>query len=66
MPAHDAECFPQRRPGQGIPARDPFCVPEFLQRETEPQGLKQLQWPRNLFGELASIAGLMEPGAEAE
>jgi hypothetical protein len=65
MSTHDAEYFRQRRRAQGIPERDPFCVPEFLQRATELQRLEQLPWPRNLFGELASIAELMAESARA-
>ena len=63
MSTHDAEYFRQRRRAQGIPLRDPFCAPSFLQRATELQSLKQPPWPRNLFGELASIAELMADSA---
>jgi len=63
MSAHDAEYFQQRRRAQGIPERDPFCAPKFLKRATELQRLEQLPWPRNLFGELASIAELMAESA---
>src|SRR3954465_7589197 len=47
MSTHDAEYFRLRRRAQGIPARDPFCAPKFLQRATELQRLQQLPWPRN-------------------
>ena len=63
MSTHHAEYFRQRRRAQGIPARDPFCAPRFLQRAIELQSLEQLPWPRNLFGELASIAELMAESA---
>jgi hypothetical protein len=62
---HDAEYFRQRRRAQGIPARDPFCSPRFLERATELQRMEQLPWPRNLFGELASIVELMAESAHA-
>ena len=65
MSTHDAEYFRQRRRAQGIPARDPFSAPGFQQRATELQRLEQLPWPRNLFGELASIAELMAESAHA-
>jgi hypothetical protein len=63
MSTHDAEYFRPRRRAQGIPARDLFSAPKFLRRATELECLEQLPWPRNLFGELASIAELM---AESE
>jgi hypothetical protein len=65
MSTHYLEYLRQRRPPQGIPAREPFCAPKFLQRATELQNLEQLPWPRNLFGELASIAELMAESAHA-
>jgi hypothetical protein len=69
MFTHDAEYFRQRRRAQGIPASDPFSAARFQQRATELERLEQLPWPRNLFGELASIAELMaestQPSAQA-
>jgi hypothetical protein len=59
MSMHDAEYFRQRRRAQGIPKRDTFSAPRFQRQATELQHLEQLPWPRNLFGELASIAELM-------
>jgi hypothetical protein len=59
MSTHDAGYFRQRRQAQGIPARDLFSAPGFQQRSTELQRLQQLPWPRNLFGELVSVAELM-------
>jgi hypothetical protein len=44
-------------------ARDPFFAPRFQQRATELQRLDHLPWPRNLFGEPASIAELMAEAA---
>jgi hypothetical protein len=60
----DAAYFRQRRRDQGIPARDPFAAPRFQRRATELQRLEQLPWPRNLFGEPASIAELMAEAAQ--
>jgi hypothetical protein len=65
MSTHDAEYFRQRRRAQGIPERDPFSAPKFLQRATELQRLEQLPWPRNQFGEPASIAELTAESAHA-
>ena len=64
MFTHDAEYFRQRRRAQGIPARDPFSAARFQQRATEPERLEQRPWPRNLFGEVASIAELMAESAQ--
>ena len=44
---------------KGIPARETFSAPAFPGQAIEPKRLEQLPWPRNLFGELASIAELM-------
>jgi hypothetical protein len=63
MSTHDAEYFRQRRRAQGIPERDPFSAPRFLQRGTKLQRLEQLPWPRNLFGDPASIVELMAESA---
>jgi hypothetical protein len=65
MSTHDAEYFRRRRRAQDVPARDPFSTPGFRQRATELQCLEQLPWPRNLVGELASIAELMVESAHA-
>jgi hypothetical protein len=65
MSTHDAEYFRQRLRVQGIPARDPLSAPRVWQRAIELQRLEQLPWPRNLFGELASIAELMAESAPA-
>jgi hypothetical protein len=63
MSTHDAEYFRPRPGAQRIPARQPFSAPKFPRQATEPRRLEQLPWPRNLFGELATIAELM---AESE
>jgi hypothetical protein len=63
MSMHDAEYFRQRRRAQGIPERDTFSAPRFQRRATELRHLEQLPWPRNQFGELASIAELMGDSA---
>jgi hypothetical protein len=63
MFTHDAEYFRQSLPAQGISTREPLSAPEFPRHATEQRRLEQLPWPRNLFGELATIAELM---AEAE
>ena len=59
MSTHDTEDLRQRRPAQGISQRDPSSAPNFLEPEIGLPRLEQLPWPRNLFGELASIAELM-------
>jgi hypothetical protein len=64
MFTRDAEYFRQRRRAQGIPARDPFAARTFQRRATELQRLEQLPWPRNLFGEPASIAELIAEAAQ--
>jgi hypothetical protein len=61
----DAAYFRKRRQAEDIPERDSFCAPKFLQQVSELQGPKQLPWPMNLFGELASIAELMAESAHA-
>jgi hypothetical protein len=63
MVAHDAEYFRQRRRQQGILPRDPLSAPSFLKHAAELRRLEQLPWPRNLFGENASIAELMAEAA---
>jgi hypothetical protein len=63
MSTHDAEYFRRRRGALRIPARELFSAPKFPPQAIEQQLLEQLPWPRNLFGELASIAELM---AESE
>ena len=59
MAAHGAEYFRQRRRQQGILPRDPLLAPRFHKHGAELRRLEQLPWPRNLFGENATIAELM-------
>jgi hypothetical protein len=66
MSTHGTEYFRRRCRAQNIPAGDPFSTPGFQQRATELQSLEQLPWPRNLFGEPASIAELMAESAYAD
>jgi hypothetical protein len=63
MSTRDAEFFRQSHRAQAIPPREPSSAPEFPRQATEPRRLELLPWPRNLFGELASIAELL---AESE
>ncbi len=63
MFTHDAEYFRKCRRAEGIQAREPFSAPKFPRQANEPRRLEQLAWPRNLYGDLASIAELM---AESE
>src|ERR1700728_3493146 len=48
-----------RRRAQGIPPRRPLSVSPSLQHGAELRRLKSLPWPRNLFGEHATIAELL-------
>jgi len=64
MSTHDAEYFRKRRRSQGIPERDPLSAQRFQQRATELQRLEQLPWPRNLFGEPATIRALIAEFAD--
>jgi hypothetical protein len=67
MSKYDAEYFRQRRRAQGIPERDAFFAPKFLQRATELRRLEQLSncpGPRNLFGDALSVAELMDEAAQ--
>jgi hypothetical protein len=64
MFTHDAEYF-QSRGAHGNPGREPFSTTEFPRQATEPRHLVQLLWPRDLLGELASIAKLMAESAHA-
>jgi hypothetical protein len=66
MAAHDAEYFRQRRRQQGVLPRDPLSAPRFLKHGAELRRLEQLPWPRNLFGENATIAELMAEAALIE
>ena len=63
MSKHDVGYFRQRRRARGIPVREISTAPNSLQQATEPRGVEQLPWPRNLFGEPASIAELLAEAA---
>jgi hypothetical protein len=63
MSMHDVAYVSPRRRALGIPPRRPFSVPRSLQHGSELQRLKSLPWPRNLFGEHATIAELLTPRA---
>jgi hypothetical protein len=47
-----------------IPTRDLFPAPIFTRQATELRCLEGLPWPRNLFGEPASIAELMDEATQ--
>jgi hypothetical protein len=64
MSTQDAENFRQSHRAQGNPAREPFSAPKFPRQATEARRPEQLPWPRNLFGELASVAELMAESAD--
>jgi hypothetical protein len=59
MSVRDAEYVQRSHRVYCIPAHDPLLTQEFPRRAIEPRRLEQLPWPRNLFGELATIAELM-------
>jgi hypothetical protein len=63
MSMHDVAYVSPRRRALGIPPRRPLSVPRSLQHGSELQRLKSLPWPRNLFGEHATIAELLTPRA---
>ena len=64
MFTRDAEYFGHSRRVQGIPGRDALFAPRFLQGANELRRLEQLPWPRNLFGEPASIDELLAETAQ--
>jgi hypothetical protein len=59
MSEHNAEYFRQRGCAAVDSACGPFSTPKFPPQAVEPHGLEELLWPRNLFGDLASIDDLM-------
>ena len=61
MSMHDAEGVSQRRWAQGIRPHEPLPVLPSLQHAPELQRLKPFPWPRNLFGEPATIEDLLCP-----
>lgn len=65
MSTHDAEYFRQRRRSQGIDECGPFSAQRSQRRAAELHRLEQLPWPRNLFGEPATIRALIAEFADA-
>jgi peroxiredoxin len=63
MLIHDAEYVLQSRRAQGISPREPLSAMPLLHYGTELQRLNSRPWPRNLFGEHATIAELLAPKA---
>jgi hypothetical protein len=63
MPEHDAEHSRQSRRARAVPARQPFSAAKHIKRGLELQRLERLPWPRDLFGNYASIAELMAEAA---
>jgi len=64
MSTHDAEYFRQRRRAQGIRKREPFSARAFMQRAIELRRLERQPWPKNLFGETASLATILAVAAQ--
>ena len=64
MSEHDAEYFRQRRRAQGIPEHEPFSATKYVKQGLGLRGPEQSPWPRNLFGDYASVAELMAEAAE--
>ena len=64
MSTHDAEYFRQRRRAIGIPERDQFSDAKFVRQGIELQRLEQLPWPRDLFGEYATVAELVAEASQ--
>jgi hypothetical protein len=58
---HDAEYVWRHQWARGIRPHGPLSVPSSLQHGTELQRLRSLAWPRNLFGEHATIEELLAP-----
>jgi len=59
MSVRDAEYVQRNRRLHGIQSHDPFSVPDCPRQAIEARSVEQLPWPRNLFGELATITELM-------
>jgi hypothetical protein len=59
MSDHDAEHSRQRRPAHAILERDLFTAPKLRERPIESRQFEQLPWPKNIFGNEATIAELM-------
>ena len=59
MSTHDAEYFRRYHRASTVPLHEPFSVPKFSAESCRTTASEATAWPRNLFGELASIAELM-------
>jgi hypothetical protein len=59
MSSNDAKYFSQHIRAQGTPQCDALTGSRFVRWGIELQRLEQLPWPRNLFGECATIAELL-------
>jgi hypothetical protein len=59
MSSYDPKYFSQHMRAQGTPQCDALTSSRFVNPGIEPQRLEQLPWPRNLFGECATIAELL-------
>lgn len=64
MYIHDAEYFRQCGRALRITVREPFPASKIPQRTTTLRRLEQMAWPRNQFGEPASIAELVVGAAQ--
>jgi hypothetical protein len=59
MSSHDAKYFSQRIRAQGTPQCDALTGRRSVKQGIKLQRLEQLPWPRNLYGECATIAELL-------
>jgi hypothetical protein len=59
MSEHDIGYLTHRDRTEDVTAGDPVATVKSLRRAIEPDRLEQLPWPRNLFGDPASIAELL-------
>jgi hypothetical protein len=65
MYEHDAEYICQYRPAPGVSERDTAPRQKVVERELGFQRPERLSWPRNQFGESATIAELMAEAAQS-
>jgi hypothetical protein len=64
MYMHDAKFVSQRQKAHGVAPHEPSCAPPPPPHGGGLQRLKSLPWPRNLFGEHATLAELLALRAE--
>ena len=64
MSRHDNKYLTEAPHDQHILAPGPFSAAELPRQAMEPHGSRHLPWPRNLFGELATIEELMAEAAD--